>query len=205
MNGPISMKRLEGSAPSKYFQEVLRTGGASDKDLALELRRGEISALVPSNMTEQRALQFDAGGLLPAEPVRDIGGARLQKIPTGIPTLAKIVSKRIRDLDDPVLLVHEPMLSENELNSFLGEEIRSEKVRFQKIDGQLYLAYESDIRTEERIAKAITSSMMSWHFLAFVTDRSHSASSVSVLLRHAKMILVGAYDGESALIWERRA
>jgi len=205
MNGPIVMQRLRGAAPGDYLSEVLRTGGASDQGIGSELHQGDLIAVVPPNTPEQRVMQFNAGGLLPAGPVRVIGGTRIQEVPTSVSMLAKVVSERVRTLEDPVLWIHDPMLVESELKSFLGDEIDSKKISCQQIEGQLYLAYVSDIRTEKRIAQAINSSMLSWHFLAFVTDRVHQVSSVSDLLKQAKMILVGAYDGESALIWERRS
>jgi hypothetical protein len=199
------MQRLRGAAPLDYLSEVIRTGGASDQGIGSELRQGDLIAVVPPNTSEQRVMQFNAGGLLPAGPVRVIGGTSIQEVPTSVSTLAKVVSDRVRTLEDPVLWIHEPMLVEGALKSFLGDEIDSQKIRCQEIEGQLYLAYSSDIRAEMRIAQAINSSMLSWHFLAFVTDRVHQVSSVSELLKQAKMILVGAYDGESALIWERRS
>lgn len=205
MNGPIVMQRLRGAAPLEYLSEVLRTGGASDQGIRSELRQGDLIAAVPPNTPEQRVMQFDAGGLLPAGPVRMVGGTRIQEVPTSVSLLAKVVSERVRTLEDPVLWIHEPMLAESELNSFLADEIDSQKILCQEIEGQLYLAYGSDIRAEKRIAQAINASMLSWHFLAFVTDRVHHVSSVSDLLKEAKMIVVGAYDGESALIWERRS
>jgi hypothetical protein len=67
----------------------------------------------------------------------------------------------------------------------------------------LYVAYQEAVRTEHQIAEAIEKSMLSWHFLAFLTDGIYKARSVPDLLGKARMILVGAYDGESALIWER--
>lgn len=173
--------------------------------LAKKLGRGVVHALLPARTSEQKALQFDVGGVLPAEPAREMERGLIQEVPTSVPTLAKIVAERIASFDDPVLWVHEPLLSEGELDSFLREEIRSAKVRLQRVEGQLYLAYGSGIRTEQGIAKAIDSSMLSWHFLAFVTDGVHHPASVVDLLDHSIMVLVGAYDGESALIWERRA
>jgi hypothetical protein len=203
MNGPIITQQLTGSAPLGYLVQVLETGGASAVGLADELSRGAIHAVVPADTPEQRALQFNAGGLLEAEPAVAIAGGLLQEVPTCVPTVAKIMRERMSVLRDPVLWVHEPLLGENELESFLGDEIRSSRVRLQRIEGQLYLAYERDIRAEEKIAKAINASMLSWHFLAFLTNGIHEAPSVSFLVKQSQMILAGAYDGESALIWER--
>jgi hypothetical protein len=203
MNGPIITQQLRGSAPLGYLMQVLETGGTPPDGLAEELSRGAVHAVVPADTPEQRALQFNAGGLLAAEPAVAIAGGLLQKVPTSVPTVAKIMCERMTVLHDPVLWVHEPLLAESELESFLGDEIRSSKVRLQRVNGQLYLAYERDIQAEEKLAKAIDASMLSWHFLAFVTEGIHQAPSVSFLVKQSQLILAGAYDGESVLIWER--
>jgi hypothetical protein len=203
MKGQIVMQRLDGAAPVDYFADVLEFGGAPGAQLRAELNRGELSAIVPAGTTKERILQFEVGGLLPAEPKRLLGDKWVQPTPTTVPTLAKLVASRVRLFEDMVLWAHEPMLNEDELNSFIGEKISAGSVSCQRIDGQLYLMYQEGIRSEHKIADAINASMLSWHFLAFVTDRLHQPTSVTDLLKAARMILVGAYDGESALIWER--
>jgi hypothetical protein len=95
------------------------------------------------------------------------------------------------------------MLSEQELGALLAAEMNPLTVRCQTIGKQSYLVYESGIREKAAIAEAIGFSLQSWHLLAFVTDRVHQASSVSQLVQQARMILAGAYDGESILIWDR--
>jgi hypothetical protein len=85
----------------------------------------------------------------------------------------------------------------------LAEQDISPTVRCKKIEGQLYLVYEEDLRTQQRIAEIVRYSNLSWHFLAFLTDQLHEAGTASQLVEQAQMILVGAYDGESFLLWER--
>jgi hypothetical protein len=119
----------------------------------------------------------------------------VQAVPTAISAISAIIAKQIRLLEDPVLWVHEAML--------LEDQITSPHARCRTIQGQLYLVYEDEVLTEVRIAEIMRYSTLSWHFLAFLTNRVHQVRSVPELVEHAQMILVGAYDGESMLLWER--
>jgi hypothetical protein len=196
MNGQIITRRLQGNAPFDYLLEVLETGGVGDEAFAKrELSEGVVSAVVPSTADESRVMRFSEGGLLPAEPPQAMGGMLVQEVPTTIPQIAQVVAQRLRSLTDPVIWVNEALLSEDEVNS--------RKLKCRMVDGQLYLVYEGGVRTKKRIEEVINYSMLSWHFLAFVTDGLREASFVRELVGQARMILAGAYDGESALIWER--
>lgn len=196
MNGPMSIQRLQGAGTIEYFSHVLRTGGAVHFDATL-LQDGRFSAVVPRKTDSQRVSRFDTGGLLVPEPARVGGRIRIQALPTSIPSVSTIVADRIGQFAEPSIWVHEPMLQE--------DEISTSGFRCQKIEDRLYLVYEDNLRNSDRIADIIRYSMLSWHFLAFVTDHVHSVRSVTALAEHAQMILVGAYDGESILLWERSA
>ncbi len=193
----MSMQRLQGAQTIDYFSEILKTGGAGDADFNLsQLRYGHFSAVVPPHTSAQRVTRFGAGGLLAAtESVRVIGKARVQAVPTAISAISAIMAKRIRLFEDPVLWVHEPMLPE--------EQITAPHASCRNIQGQLYLVYEDEVFTEARIAEIIRYSTLSWHFLAFLTNGVHQVRAVSDLVGQAQIILVGAYDGESMLLWER--
>lgn len=197
MNGPISMQPLEGAQTIDYFLEILKTGGAADADFNIsQLQNGHFSAVVPQGVSPRRVERFSDGGLLETtEPAHVIGNASVHAVPTALSAISAIMAKRIRRCADPVLWVHEPTL--------LEEEIKNSQVRCQTIDGQLYLVYENAPRTEPRLAEVIRYSTLSWHFLAFLTNDVHQVRSVSDLVRQAQTILVGAYDGESMLLWDR--
>lgn len=197
MNGPLSVRRLQGAPTIDYFSKILQAGGAVDADFnASQLREGDFSAVLPRNTDARRIARFDEGALLAAtEPVQVTGKIRVQAVPTATSAVSAIMAERMRRLSAPVLWVHEPML--------LAEEISSPRAHSQSIQGHLYLVYNADMLTEAHIAEVIRYSTLSWHFLAFLTNQIHHVGSVSELVGHAQMILVGAYDGESVLLWER--
>lgn len=203
MKEQIIQRGLVGEAPVDYFVHTVESGGASANRLQTKLKRGEFTVLVPTSTSEARILQFELGGLLPEEPKRQLGDKWIRQTPTAISTLARIVAKKARSLESPVLWVHEPMLNEDELGPVVGDDLVSGKVSSQRIEGQLYLVYQDGVQREAEVADAIDGSMLSWHFLAFLTEHLHEPNAISDLFDRSSMILVGAYDGESALIWER--
>jgi len=78
--------------------------------------------------------------------------ASVRPVPDTILTAAAFVVECTRALDDPVIWIHEPLLSDDEVAALGGV---------------------------------------------------HRADSVAALQAQACMIIVGAYDGESALFWRR--
>lgn len=196
MNGHISTMRLNGAEPLEHLLDSLEVGGVVDRAGAREtLGHGLISAISPSDADERRLMRFDEGGLLPADPAVFVGTGWLQEVPNTIPDIAAIVSRQMQALNDPVLWVHEPVLLEDELDE--------KKRDWRKLGNHLYCVYRSGGGDVRQIAEFIRYFMFSWHFLGIVTDGLHEASAASDLLSGASMIVVGAYDGESALIWER--
>lgn len=197
MDVPMTIHRFREAEPVEYFLGVLATAGAGDESFCRgELRHGDFSALVPRGTPEQRVLDFAQGGLLLASPPQKVGAAMVQEVPAPVSTISSLLAAKSRSLTAPVLWLHEPILHEHE--------VKSRNLPCQKIDGQLYLAYEEGIQMDDKISELIRSSMLSWHFLAFVTDRVHHVRTVPELVAAARMVVVGAYDGESILFWDRR-
>ncbi|HWJ93787.1 MAG TPA: hypothetical protein VNT33_03640 [Telluria sp.] len=194
MNAPLSIRRLELARAMDYFLDVLKTAGATDQPRNMDqLAKGSFSALVPHDAGTEQVMRFGVGGLL-ATPAAD--SAIVREIPTTIPAIAELVAKCAQAMGDPVLWLHEPLLSEDEIS-----------VRWlmpKRVGGNLFLVAEDDnARQPGRIAESLDFALLSWHFLAFVTDGAHVADTVETLLARATMVVAGAYDGESALLWHR--
>lgn len=188
----IISKLLPLQASSQYVAQVLEVGGMSS---ILAARRcvsaTPFNALVPDGISADKLLDFAHGGVLRAPPaVPHVGGVLVQRVPTTIPAATAIVLNEMQRLDQAVLLVHEPMLAEHELDC--------DNMPYEIIGGKIYLV--SAQRADERsIATLIQYGLLSWHFLAFLVERNREFRSVDELVASSKMMLVGAYDGESFL------
>lgn len=183
-------KLLPANIAAAYIKEVLITGGAMSFDVDSE----PVFAIAPENASNARVLDFAQGGLLTAMPRTSDGHTSVQAVPTTVPTAATIVCDELMQCQQPAFWIHEPLLTE--------AEIAQRNMPHVIIDRQIYLVFESELDAG-RIAELIRYSLLSWHFLAFVTEGRSQIRCVDDLVRSARLILVGAYDGESFL-YKRR-
>lgn len=186
----IISKLLPASIAAEYIKEVLITGGATSFGVDSE----PVFAITPENASNARVLGFVQGGLLTAMPRNSDGHTSVQAVPTTVPTAVAIVCHELVQCQQPAFWIHEPLLTESE--------IAERNMPHVIIDRQIYLVFDSDLDAG-RIAELIRYSLLSWHFLAFVTEARSQIRCVDDLVRSARLILVGAYDGESFL-YKRR-
>ena len=190
MDSVIS-KLLPMDAATRYVAQVLAVGGATEgAAIAQRLATASLYALVPSEVDGDSLLNFERGGVLAAMPAIPDGNVLVQRVPTTIPTAAAIVSDAMAVLDQAVFLVHEPMLS--------GDELARKSIPYILVSGQPYRFSTID-SDEKALAESIRFGHLSWHFLGFVVERRREFNSVDELVESAKLMLVGAYDGESFL------
>lgn len=198
MTAPITAIKLPSRNATEHFLDVFRTGGLRDQAEARScLSEGSFYAVAPEGSDVIRLEQFGQGGLLPTEPLEQVDGYLAQPVLTTVEEVARITARKTASLNAPVLWIHESLLNEAQI----AEDER--KRPYQKIDGQLYLVYDGDFQHEAWLKEAIGFSLLSWHFLAFVTDGIKQANLTKNLLESAQFVIVGAYDGESVVVWER--
>ena len=194
MTNIIASKILPFKLGIQYFLQVLKTGGVLDSNLVdRHLSQGTFYAIAPDGTDDQRLAKFEVGGILLPEPKIHSGAYVVQAVPTTLPIATSITSKEMAGSDDPVLWIHEPLLTE--------DEVVAKRLPYQKVGKDLYLVFDRGAGVEVRIKELIQRSLLSWHFLAFLTNGLHQVQSVENLVQCAKLIVVGAYDGESFLYW----
>jgi hypothetical protein len=194
MTNDITSRNLPAKPAIQYFLQTLKCGGVADTDLADRLlSQGACYAIAPNNIDDQRLVGFELGGILPAEPKVFHGSYLIQPTPNTARIAASIASKELSSMSTPMLWIHEPLLTE--------KEVVAKNLPYQRIGKELYLLF--DKRAETQTMELIQQSLLSWHFLAVVTDGSVQIKSVEQLVLYARLILVGAYDGESFLYWEK--
>lgn len=195
MSTPLNVRKLSYSAAIEYFLDVVETAGFLDPlQLRDQLAKGEFFALVPDDASSEQVLRFGTGGLLQGDSRAN--SAVVREVPNTIPAISAVVATCAQEIDDPVMWLHEPLLSEDEITaSWLVPK---------RVGKSLFLVSAGDnARQPARVAKSLDYAVLSWHLLVFVTDGLHNACTVSTVLERAKMVVAGAYDGESALLWYR--
>jgi hypothetical protein len=188
----IISKLLPGDKADGYIKDVLTIGGATSFPVGSE----PVFAIAPERTDTAQLLNFSQGGILTATQRISDGRTSVQLVATTVPTAASIVHQEMLHFKQPALWIHEPLLTD--------EEISLKKLPHLIIEGKIYFVFEGNLE-EVRIAELIRYSLLSWHFLAFVTDGRGQVRCVDDLVISAKLILVGAYDGESFLYKRGRA
>lgn len=182
----IISKLLPADIGAEYVKSVLTSAGASIFPLKLQ----PVYALVPENTSNAQLVNFTQGGILAAMPRISQGHAQVQSVPTTIDAASSVVSKELLLYQRPTLWIHELLLSE--------EEIMLKNLPYMIIGGNTFFVYRGKL-DNAHISEIIRYSLLSWHFLALITDGLEKFVCVDDLFFSAKLILAGAYDGESFL------
>jgi hypothetical protein len=178
----------------EYFRGVLEMAGLTGQTaIADRLRLGRFYAIAPAGTGLTKLLKFKEAGLLPDLPIYQSETHVIQAVDTTLAQAARIVNETIERHADSVLWIHEPMLTQIELMD------RSRPAR--RLGEQLYLVYPTGCPHPRSTEDLLRYSLLSWHFLGFLVPTRHSAQSTEDLVRSAKLMIVGAYDGESFVYW----
>lgn len=191
MMDKIVSKSLPVDVACKYAEEVFRVGGACDNCAGGHKWVPEsVFALAPAGTDSVRLLDFLHGGVLEPMPKISDGLTLVQRVPSTVVTAAEIVCQQLELCEHPTLWLHEALLTE--------EELKARNLPNVTIDGAIYLVFSEGLDVN-RVAELIRYSLLSWHFLGLVLDGTNKPGSVAELIRAARFVLIGAYDGESFL------
>lgn len=187
----IVSKVLPVDISLNYITDVLVVGGAGRNALAgCGVALGCVHVLAPEGASTDELLDFAHGGLLARGTTISDGRTQVQSVPTTIGVAASILSAELMLCAQPELWIHEPLLTE--------DEVVARGLPYRMVGEALYLVFTNNF-DEKRVAELLRYSLLSWHFLAFVTESRNKVGSVDELICAARFFLIGAYDGESFL------
>ena len=180
----------------KHITDVLVVGGADRNVLVnCDADIDVVHVIAPESASLDKLVNFAHGGLLPRGPTISNGRTLVQSVPTTVSVAASILSAELRLCSRPQLWIQEALLT--------LDEVVARGLPHKIVGGALYLIFTSKL-DEQRVAELLRYSVLSWHFLAFVTDARDKVDSVDELTCMARFILIGAYDGESFLYTRTR-
>jgi hypothetical protein len=213
-------ERSLGPQAIDYIRQRLTDGKTLAVHLleALDLERGSVIACLPPNVSDQEALQFDEGRKLPPpDPstfryLTDRQGrtSRLEPVPNTDPWLISLVDDFLSQSADRVCIFEEWSFQPSDpFWSIKGS--RREAASF--VDDEVYYVLVSD-DPEQHIRDAVGWSKGWPGLLAAMTsvaadqpiprDRGNiNPALLKTLAVRTERLAVGAYDGESYLIWSK--
>lgn len=186
----IISRPLNPVTTSDYLVEVLEQVALVDADTVNRLRNGSVVALAPATVSDERLHDFVHGGLLKNADSSSLSTTMLEPVENSATNLARQLL-RFQGLD---CMIQDPLRKIEEAKVQDGEPLL--------IDGSLFYRSRNCLQSEANCEHAIRRNTTSWHFLllvgAFPAEAQRTFKSV---VQGAKCIVVGAYDGESYLIW----
>lgn len=214
-------ERSLGPQAIDYIRQRLTHGKTLARHLleGLDLERGSVIACLPPNVSDQEALWFESGGKLPRPHpstfryVTDEQGrtSRLEPVPNTDPWLVSLVQDFLSRSIGRVCILEEWSWQPSD-PFWSNDQARREAASF--VDDEVYYVLVSG-ESEEQIREAVGWSRCAWPgllaamtFLAadepISSDRRNiSPALLKTLATRTERLAVGAYDGESYLIWSR--
>lgn len=175
-----------------HFIETLSQTGAGWEGIGQMLANGTVSALVPECVPESRLYDLKHGGIL--APLVSTGATASNIQP--IPNTAEFLAKELGSLDGLDCLIHDPLKEVGEAFDTDGQPTL--------IGGSLFYLSPNCIQPESNLLGKIRRNTLSWHFLQFIGRyQNKELTTLNAVLQNSVCIVVGAYDGESYLIWRR--
>lgn len=173
-----------------FLVGVLEQVAVVDSDTVNRLRNGSVVALAPVAASDERLHDFVHGGLLERTELSSLSTTMVEPVANSAACLAHELF-RFQGLD---CLIHDPLRKIEEVKTQDGEPLL--------IEGSLFYWNRNCLQSVASCEHAIRRNTVSWHFLllvgAYPAEVRHTFKSV---VQGAKCIVVGAYDGESYLIW----
>lgn len=173
-----------------YLIEVLEQVVPIDLETQKLLLRGSMVALASKDVSKKQLYDFAHGGLLAQTCIESSTTRMVEPVVSTVSNLACNLTPMLA-FDS---LTHDPLRTIEEAGMIDGEPVM--------IEGSLFYV-NRQLRTTKDLENMIRRNTLSWHFLmlfgSYPTDAQLAMRSA---VQGAVCIVVGAYDGESYLIWQ---
>jgi hypothetical protein len=186
----IVSKKLRPAAVIEYLSEILDQINVGGEDVSRVLASGVISALVPDCTPDNRLYDFKHGGVLAPAGMSAVEETVVQPVANTAAILARELVQFV-GLD---CLIHDPLKQVGEASKADGEPLL--------VEGLLFYLNRHCFQSVEECQKTVRRNTLNWYFLLIVGryPQPENLSLKSIVL-NSTCIVVGAYDGESYLVW----
>lgn len=179
----------------------------------IDFTKGKFFTLLPDSVDREKIYEFSNGGILPQNPIqrKPIGSLpgvhEFSMIPSITNELAGIVEKFLQKNEENVCLIDDVI--RNSKDSFQKDVELSECVVFH--DQDVYYLINNQRSKSSLIVKCLRNSRAFWHSLCIFSKTSIrdiqgkiiTDLQIKDICMNAQFLIVGAYDGEGYVFWER--
>lgn len=194
-----------------YFSSILKDGNTLSFTLLkiIDFNRGNFFTLLPEEANLPRIYQFSYGGIISPKDVgyKPVYVKNLQKkfTPLYVHTLKEELVDFINDFlnkNQNFICLFEDVLKKSSDRDLLDEY----KMFYER---EVYYLVDYFHKTNEIISKILFESEEVWHFVSIITEvknvieKELTINTIEQMIQNIKLIIIGAYDGEGYVFWER--
>jgi hypothetical protein len=195
-----------------YFMNHMGCGKTLAKKMSekIDFFQGIFFTFLPSNAKLDKLYEFSYGGIIPSVPygnqVYEMEGYPNGFIPEQVTTmdnnLSEFISNYVKKNAENCAIVENVILELSDIHA----NIKGVKMIPYEKEVYFYLDEKNSI---DQIYKTIRRSSQSWHFFSILTElenkkmQSMNAYDLDRICDNSKFIIVGAYDGEGYIFWEK--
>lgn len=203
---------LDFDPAREYVQNSLDKANTLSSELLnlLNFKNGIFFTLLPNDANIERLYEFKAGGILPQNPIQEYVVAGEKATYSIIPTIGDEVSE----------LILKEIKSKEKLCCVFDDVLRSPADKHHmdlfhahglSYDNEVYYLLDKGNISSELIMQCLRASNAFWHSLCVLTeatisgirDKRLSLEKVKEICLGTKLMMVGAYDAEGYVFWEK--
>lgn len=211
----IIKKKLDFDLTINYFlKSLMDSNYVSDVVVSvIDFSGGDFFTMLPDPVDHEKIHEFSIGGILHKNPIqRGVIGSlpgiyEFSEIPSVTNELAEMVKIFVEKNGQNLCLIDDVI--RNSSDSFQNDLELSECVVFHDLD--VYYLINNLNASNALIVKCLRNSKAYWHSLCIfskmsISDIQHknlTASEIKNICLNAHLLVVGAYDGEGYVFWEK--
>ncbi len=208
----IKKYNLDYDKTIRYFIEHIKCGKTLSQKVIekIDFRQGNFFTFLPANAELDRLYAFSYGGIIPAVSCGilacEVEGYPEGFLPQQVITMDQELSEFIANYTK-ISLKHCAVV-ENVIMEPGEKFVNIKKVKMAPYQQEVYYILDRE-NSIDQIYQTIRKSSQVWHFLSILTLLENTKRSsletdkLDDICENAKFIVVGAYDGEGYVFWEK--
>jgi len=196
----------------KYVQNNLdKSNVLSSELLNLSIfKNGYFFTLLPNDANTERIYEFESGVILPQNPKEEyfVSGEKntYSIIPTIRNELSELLLKEIKSSDQLCCFFDD--VTRSPIDKYSTDSLYAHLLFY---EDEVYYLLEKNEISSELIMQCLRASNAFWHSLCVLTktnfkdlvDKKLSLEKIKDICLNAQLIIIGAYDGEGYVFWEK--
>jgi hypothetical protein len=199
-----------------YFKNCLEDANTLSTEILKKINfsEGSFFTILPEEAILSRIYEFPYGGIIPPKPY----GKKLYKIPG---TNQKFHPQQVVTLINEFVNYIVNVIDTNKKLSCVFEDVIKSpddlhlelfNINGLRFENEIYYLIDAENNSDELILKTINEADAMWHFLCVLTqtkfDRKKkqwlTLDEIEEICKCIKTIIIGAYDGEGYVFWEKK-